>query len=381
MKVTKCELIYFIAFIIHYVVNMLFTTTVKNFLGIIPLDVLSQISIVVVFIFLGYSLILSLNKKYLLISCIALVCTFIVFLNTKSNILIISVLFIVSAKNINIDKLVKIVFWVNSLFIIVVALCAFADIIPLYEVAREDHMRYALGFVSYNTFAIAVFRSVLLWVLMRYKAMRTWHCFIVLLIGYLTYCLADSRIAFYTSLIYFVLLVYSKWNKKSFTSKLFIVVVELIAPILAFISIYFGSIYMTAHDHLIELNELFSGRLYFINSYLTTYGIKMWGQRIAFTTVRDSVSSGATWFNLDNSYAYSLICFGIIISALLLLIYSIIIYKAFKNDDKKVLLYAIAMLIVGLTENGIFYVSFNFVLLYFIKMLEFDVKIYRRVSK
>jgi len=118
-----------------------------------------------------------------------------------------------------------------------------------------------------------------------------------------------------------------------------------------------------------KLNEFFSGRLYFINYYLTNFGIKIWGQNIFFVSSREGAATGATWFALDNSYAYTLVCFGIVITAILFTMYSILIYNAYKNGKKMIFLYLISMLFVGITENGIFLVAMNFALLYFMQLL------------
>lgn len=365
----KKELVYYVAFTLYFVINMLYTTSINNLFGLIPLSSISTIVTLIIYLLLGYLLVISINKKYWLIIIVVLTCVLLVTFNTRGNSILSSILFILTIGKMNIKKLAKYTFYLNTGIILVAAFCAVGGLLPMHSTVREAHIIYALGFVSYNTVAIAIFRSILLYCLIKYESLKVRHFISVFGIGYLTYFLTRSRIAFYTTLVFLVLLIYSKVRKNAFTSRGFLIVAELILPFFTFISVYYGSVYFLQHDTLQKLNEFFSGRLYFINYYLTNFGIKIWGQNIFFVSSREGAATGATWFALDNSYAYTLVCFGIVITAILFTMYSILIYNAYKNGKKMIFLYLISMLFVGITENGIFLVAMNFALLYFMQLL------------
>lgn len=61
--------------------------------------------------------------------------------------------------------------------------------------------------------------------------------------------------------------------------------------------------------------------------------------------------------------------------------YLVEIFIMHKVQRKEIFIYLICMLVIGLTENGIFDVTFNFALLYLVKVLVSDKTIIRKEVK
>ena len=363
MRMKKNELLIYVIYTIYVLYNLLYTTSIKNLFGIVPLDVLSRFVAIITTLMLFYYFISRLKIKYWLIFGMVVFCVIIATLNISSLSLLISVLFMFAVVDIDLNRLSSYAFYVNTFFVFTIVFFSLIGVLPI-RLKEQSGLNYVMGFVATNTFSIAVLRSVLLYVLSRYKKLSWRHCICFSIIGWFVYDLTKSRIFFVSIILIVFLIIYSKKLKYAFSSKLFFCIYMLIVPVFIFLSVYYGSLYSPEIDKMVELNKLFSGRLFFINYYLSQYGISMWGQEIEYTTVHSTLSDGTIWFGLDNSYVYALICFGAVVSLILLLIFETLIYKTYKLNYRPLIIYIIIMSIIGITENGLFYVTMNFAMLY-----------------
>lgn len=372
MKVRKSELLFYTAYTIYYLLNVLYTTRIGNLFGVVSLNDLSLIITPFVLICTFAAFLKSISKRFWLVFSVVSLATGAISYNSGVRAIFISVMFILCARNINLEDLCRFTFKMNTVMIVMVILLSFTGLIPGEVVVRGSITRYSLGFASSNTLAMAVLKSVLLYYIVSYEKKNLKKFAMIAVVIATTYSLTGSRLFLITGIVFLIMVIYEIINPKAYTSKFTLLLGETILPLLTVATLYFGSVYWLKHDELISLNELFSGRLYFINYFLTNYGVSTWGQRIQFTTVRDSLSAERTWFALDNSYAYALVCYGLIFFIIIAVAYTVEIYVMHKTQRKEIFIYLICMLIIGLTENGIFDVTFNFALIYIAKALMAD---------
>lgn len=90
-----------------------------------------------------------------------------------------------------------------------------------------------------------------------------------------------------------------------------------------------------------KLNQIFTGRLNILHSYLTNYRITLFGQSLA----------GGSLPICDNAYGYTLLKYGIAPFGLLALGYSMIIYRAVKTDNLQKIFFCLLFLMYGVTEQ------------------------------
>ncbi|NQQ32726.1 hypothetical protein HO875_04065 [Streptococcus suis] len=381
MKVRRSEFLFYIAYTMYYIMNMLYTTRIGSLFGVISLNDLSLIVTPIVLGCLLVTFLKSISKRHWflfgLIFIVAVVTTY----SSGARAMLISVMFILCASRVDLDDLCRFTFKMNTSMILLVIALSIVGLIPGEIVTRGSMIRYSLGFASSNTLAIAVLKSVLLYYITRYERIKFRNLIGMAVFLAFTYYLTDSRLFALIGCVFLALTVYEMINPNAFSSKRVLVIGEAVLPIFTIATLYYGSVYWIRHDELLSLNELFSGRLYFINYFLTEYGISTWGQKIEFTTVRDSLASGGTWFALDNSYAYALVCYGVVFFAIMAVAYLLEIFIMYKNQRKEIFIYLLCMLVIGLTENGIFDVTFNFALIYLVKVLVSDKSIIRNEAR
>lgn len=364
MKIRKNEFLFYVSFTAYYILNMLYTTRIGNLFGVITLNDFSFILTPMVFILGFLAAVKSINFRHWILFASVFGVAFIASYNSGARAVLITILFIICGRKIVLEDFFRYAFKLNTIMIVLIVIGNAVGLIAGEQVIRGEMVRYSLGFASSNTLAMTIFKSVLLYYVTKANILKTRNILCLIAVVLITYYMTGSRLFALTGIIFFLLVIYERINSKAFTGKIFSIMSELILPALTAITLYFGSVYWLQHDKLIELNELFSGRLYFINYFLTKYGITPWGQRIEFTTVRESMASGGTWFALDNSYAYALICYGGVFFAFIALAYSVELYALIKSKKKEFVIYLICMLFIGLTENGVFDITFNLALMY-----------------
>lgn len=369
MRVRKNEILFYTTFTTYYILNMLYTTRIGNLFGVITLNDLSLILTPMIFALVLFDAVKSIKFRHWLLFSVAFIVAFLVSYNSGARTVFITILFIVCGRKIVLDDFFRYAFKLNTIMIALIILGNTFGLIAGEQVVRDEMVRYSLGFASSNTLAMAIFKSILLYYVTRFNVLKTRNILCLFIATLVTYYVTGSRLFALTGIIFFLMVIYERINRKAFTSMVFSVTSELILPALTAITLYFGSIYWLQHDKLVEINDLFSGRLYFINYFLTKYGITPWGQRIEFTTVRASMASGGTWFALDNTYAYALICYGMVFFVFIAVAYSAELYALIKSQKKEFVIYLICMLFIGLTENGIFDITFNFALMYLTRII------------
>lgn len=381
MKVKKSELMFYTAYTMYYIMNMLYTTRIGNFFGVISLNDLSLIVMPIVLGCLLITFLKSISKRYWFAFGTIFFAAVAIAYNSGVRAVLISIMFILCARMIDLELLCRFTFKMNTTMVLLLIALSIAGLIPGEIVTRGSMTRYSLGFASSNTLAMAVMKSVLLYYIARRGRIRFRNLMEMAIFLVITYYFTGSRLFALIGCIFLTLAAYAMINPNAYTSKRVLVAGEAILPVMTIATLYYGSVYWIKHDELLELNELFSGRLYFINYFLTNYGFSTWGQKIEFTTVRDSLASGGTWFSLDNSYAYALVCYGTVFFFVMAAAYLVEIFIMHKVQRKEIFIYLICMLVIGLTENGIFNVTFNFALLYLVKVLVSDKTIIRKEVK
>lgn len=365
----------------YYIMNMLYTTRIGNLFGVISLNDLSLIVTPIVLGCLLVTFLKSISKRHWFVFGLIFVAAVVTTYNSGARAVLISIMFILCANRVDLDDLCRFTFKMNTSMILLVIALSIAGLIPGEIVTRGSMTRYSLGFASSNTLAMAVLKSVLLYYITRYERIKFRNLIGMAVFLAFTYYLTGSRLFALIGCVFLVLAVYEMINPNAFSSKKVLVIGEVVLPILTIATLYYGTVYWIRHDELLSLNELFSGRLYFINYFLTEYGISTWGQKIEFTTVRDSLAAGGTWFALDNSYAYALVCYGVVFFAIMAVAYLLEIFIMHRIQRKEIFIYLLCMLVIGLTENGIFDVTFNFALLYLVKVLVSDKSIIRKEAR
>ena len=300
------------------------------------------------------------NKKVFLVILLLTILTITSMFITNGNAIWNIVLFLITSKNINLDKLIKFDLIIKTIVIIIIFILyknGLTDDIVIY---RNSVRRYGLGFGHPNTFSVYLMSICLdlLYISFKTKYKRISYLIIIFSILFISkYC--DSRSAIFTLLLTLILsisisLIKNKKILMNITSKL---------PYLFMIASFVATIlykYKNYFPFIESLNALLSNRILLMYQFYEEYSITLLGNRfIDYHTQATSTASV-----LDNAYILLLTKFGIIISLIIVIALSKRIKKAYSEENIGLIVCLLSFSFFGLMENGMIVLFYNPFLLF-----------------
>lgn len=309
-------------------------------------------------------------KKYSLKQFIILIIIFIpisisCFITNDESLLAL-LLFIYSFQTINFDDFIKFDLIIRIFFILMVVSLYYLGFTSTYTMIRDNgQLRYSMGFSHPNMFGTYIFSIVTDIFYLCHSKRKLFPIFICICLLLSVYFLSNSR----TSIIcitLIILLMFLKDNRldsiiKKFQKYKFSKHMFLIFTCVTYFLIY---IYRLKIGISFFLNNLFSGRISGMNNLISTYGFRLFGNKIDFISTQDAHLLSLKSICLDNSFLYLLIVYGIIPFIIIYYIMYRFERKTFKNNNKKMYILFVIHLIFGLMESNIFTLSCNAQLLY-----------------
>ena len=133
------------------------------------------------------------------------------------------------------------------------------------------------------------------------------------------------------------------------------------AFVLCCIAIYIVSNnYTSGNTAMTLLNTVLSGRLRYNNIALSLYGIGLFPQYVKMTGNVEQVLYGASQtVYIDSGYMYSLIAYGLIFTILLLVMYTMLFRRAYKQGDKALYIWCLALAFLNISNNFMVSVDTN----------------------
>lgn len=301
---------------------------------------------------------------------IVMICAAISFYYSRDEKYFILLLFLVAAKDINIDKFIKFDVKLKVLFMLTIILLFFMGYTNVYNMTRSDGMiRYSMGFSHPNVFAAYVFFIMAEVFYLLYKKNRLCLFIMLLCAFFLIDKIANSRSVMLglIFLMVFTILDFEKIKivKKIPTFKIFIVFFML--------SLIIGYTFNESNAFYKALNLISSQRIYFMHKYLSQYNINLFGNHIVYVSSLFASKKNIEAMILDNSYLLFLLKYGILNFA----VFSCLIKKVLdKYENNNFLLKSIfvALIIFGFFESTFIYINTNVFLLFLSKVFFNDRK-------
>ena len=120
MKVKKSELMFYTAYTMYYIMNMLYTTRIGNFLGVISLNDLSLIVTPIVLGCLLVTFLKSISRRYWFAFGMIFVAALAIAYNSGARAILISIMFILCARMIDLEVLCRFTFKMNTTMVLLV---------------------------------------------------------------------------------------------------------------------------------------------------------------------------------------------------------------------------------------------------------------------
>lgn len=301
------------------------------------------------------------NYKDLLILLFSSICFILFYKNLGINQAIL-MLFVYSARNINMIDIFKLSYRLSFVLLLFIIISGKIGIIENYIGISGERQREYLGF-RYALYPTSILGNIVFLKIYIERKNITWLALIILFISsVILYLYTDSRLTTGISMIIIVIAaLFKKYNSIENIFKTGYLIISYIVSAVA--SIYFTLKYDYLNEWQSNLNEMLGGRLFLGNMTLDFYGINWFGKKINLIGMgldadgEQNISD--TYDYVDNLYIQLLLRMGILFLIIFVLIMTMMVYKAYKNKDVYLVIILALLAFHGIIDDLILSIQFN----------------------
>ena len=241
-------------------------------------------------------------------------------------------------------------------------------------VFSEGHRnRHGLGF-SWTTTSHILFLHILLeYIYLRREKTTIIEYVIMELLNWWFYKMTDTSMTFYIITLFVVYFIFTKIEKEKFHYFKKIAVYALTVPYLcALVSVSAQYFYKQGNKIWDLIDQLVHGRLYFGHKGITDYGLSLLGTHVEWIGFSAREMKGEYNY-IDCSYLQVAIEYGLLFLLLVLMVYTVILYRGLKNKDYYLMAAVCFLLVFAMTEPRLVNLMYTaFPLLVLAKMVPYD---------
>lgn len=290
------------------------------------------------------------------------------FITTRSNVLLITLLLVVAAKNIDFNKIMKVYLIIVGSTIGFAFICSKMEVIKNLRYWSEDNLSYrnSFGVVYCTDFAAHVFFLLLAYYYLRADKLKWYEYIVTAIIGLIVYKTTYAKLDSICILLLIILFgvgnaitVSDRLNKR--ISYCWSILIRCISTVIMFVSAIVMWILTMKYSNdigwMATLDELITKRLSIANNTLNQYGIGLFGKKV------ELIGNGnVTWqvegYNfVDCSYLYTALLYGVVIIVILMSAYS---YMVYKNRLNIYLCYSVILIAINsMISHHLIDISYN----------------------
>lgn len=257
--------------------------------------------------------------------------------------------------------IVKLFYWSHIILLGIVVGCALMGFISISEmnVVSGSSQRYGYGFTHPNVLGMIILVIVICWCYLHWGSIKLTDIIFIAAVSYVTMMITDSASSLICTIFMMGITLAEQLLNKRGRIRIWYVVVTILLFVGPLASYYLMTQYTPANVVLLAIDLFTTGRIRMMNAFYVKYGISMYGQEVFF----DYETRSNLLFALDNSYAYILIRFGVVMFVLYLLGLLRVIVKASKNNDSRLVICLLTFVLYGLFETYFMRGQNNFTLL------------------
>lgn len=358
----KCdfELVYFLLFFgysfIYFINESLFSIS-----SIMMLYKLFTIGV------LGASFILRLNHKllYIITSFIVLFAFTVASISTDRSYVLIYALFIINANRIQFKNVVKASLLGTAISVLLIVLCSKVGILHDYVFDHNGLKAHALGFSYYGTVPYSVLYCMTGYLYVKKNEASYLELILLQVFNYIVYTLTTTRLTFILFIIVtFFYIVVVKWKIPRNITKLGAVFSMLLFPIAFSVTFWAAKHYSLQSKAWKKIDDLLNNRIELSHTALSLYPAKLFGQYIEMHG-NSSVRSMYRYFYIDSGFLYAILGYGILFTLVVLFMYSFLFWYSYKNEERVILVWLLAVLIFSIVNNTWISLPYNSILVFF----------------
>ncbi|WP_271290115.1 hypothetical protein [Loigolactobacillus backii] len=255
-------------------------------------------------------------------------------LMSKDRILLIILLFILGAKGINFDQIIKTYLWIGIPEVLVIMLLAqykvITNLIIYRSIDQGGAARQSFGFSSPTDFSAIVLFLFIAYCYLKRGKLKFIDYVVTLFISYFLLVFCDARLDVISLLLVcLAMLLYSSLRflpRQHWLARLFHWT-WLTFPISAFLSVWLTLTYRKGSTFYAFLDNALSGRLHIGRQGYDKYGLSLFGQHIVEHGNGGNIALKTNWqktayFYLDSSFIRLLLIYGIILFLFIVIFFS-----------------------------------------------------------
>lgn len=357
------NLLFYTAYMFLFVKEVLLDRTrIYDLLGggiVSKLSVLFHLAFWTVCIFILLFLQTYTRRELIVIGCL-LGLFMLSFICSDNYILLDGLLLIVCSKNINFEKCMKYMLYIQSIFIVLIILMSMSGMIGmgLFVRTADGELRYAFGFNHPNTLGILVFQWICQYFFLKRNSREVKKYVLAFIIALIMYRGTDSNTGFLMSVIVILCnFIYEKIVDRVFDWRVLKKIVKVVLVIGLIALTFIIRYYWNNPDKLSEFTLV--SRIDLAKKYLTAYGISLFGTAIISGTNVSIPGFPIGYYYLDNTVAWLLVNCGILVTICVVAVYVLFIKKMIKSGEWCVIISVVAYLIYSLTEHTAMMIVFN----------------------
>lgn len=260
----------------------------------------------------------------------------------------------------------KIITYNNKMLLVAMLIIVFSSIIGITEMRWTgtsdkifyQHVVYTFGFRNPNTPPILIFALITGYNLIQKNTIKYKTIFVEFIINAIAFYLFESRTAAGVTAVYLLAIALLQKRSVFSVSKLILWPMKYLFLIGTLLTLYLVINFDVADAAWQDINLLMSGRLYYWQGFIQTYGYQAFGNNMSLN--KDP---------LDNSFLYLLIYNGYIALIIYNIIFLYISNYAYKKNNILLFITVIATEVYCFTESTPLNFSFSPVLLYFASLI------------
>ena len=280
--------------------------------------------------------------------------------------LIMIIALILSAQDIDFERIVKFLFWNLLFWSVFVYFLYMVGYLPdftfiHYMDSGKQSFAHSYGFLYYTTIGYISMALTLMYLYMR-KNTSLIENIILIIINYGLFRLHTTRLSWQMTVIFIVInFIISKTEFPDLNKKVYGVVASVLPATLFLFTIKFVDLYAEGKVDLAKygLRTIISRLDYSVHAF-DLYGVKLFGSHVVqYGNTAKYYGNASSGFFIDSGYVYVLIAYGVIFSVILALIYTFLFRYIWKLQDKKLYLWLGMMLAASMINNFLLGLIYN----------------------
>lgn len=366
-----------ITFALWFAVEILLNTTIESVAGI-PKDTINSFANLIITSMLAVQIIIL--QKYtrgeLLLIAMITVLLLISAFNSRRLYLVSTWMFIVAAKYVDYERLIRTAKHVLQVCVPMVILLYFLGLIEDHTMYRGTDLRHSLGFAHPNTLGLRIFQwAACLVYLTGKRSLKFFEILLLIFAAVFVYLIPNSQTAVFCLLLliagafFLQILMRKERNQKWFA----------VSVIVGSLLVNAGSVCLSLIDvfHypvLKKLNQILSIRFSEGYKMYNLYGFTWLGQQVIGGENECRLAGITEVRYLDNSYLTLLLRYGIWVYLLFTIFFFLLLWKLYCLKQYKLLLLLSVNAVYGIMENSVYMMAYN------IFIITMGMLVYRRKS-